>query len=244
MCENDCLTFKLTCNQRKPTSRFDELKSKLKRKTLPFFTPKEVVVHNSENDCWVSFLGIVRDLTPLVREYQGTREVMPVLAFAGKDISHWFDPRTGEIKHHIHPVTGVRVPYTPHGPVPHVLPQVPSSEWRPLDTLPWWFDVDLVVGYVTRAARPIRINNKLTGEEVTLEVCSEDTLDRILQRYSMFNSSATGYTWKYETRTLNSTWTLDENGIPDMRLKLRQLRLPEDLYVPCLMLYFNDDHRD
>lgn len=214
----------------------------MKRKNLPIFTPKEVVVHNKEDDCWVSILGVVRNLTPLVKKHQGTREIKPILAFAGKDISSWFDPRTGDILHHVHPVTGVLVPYTPHGPIPDVLPQAPTSAWNPLDRLPWWFDPDLVVGYVTRNARPIRIKNMLTGEEVTMEVCSEDSLERILERYLMFNSRASGYTWKYETRVLMTKWTLDENHIPDPRPKLRELRLPEDLYVPCLMLYFNDDH--
>ena len=36
-----------------------------------YFTPNEVSVHNTIGDIWVSFLGKVRDLTPLVNEYKG-----------------------------------------------------------------------------------------------------------------------------------------------------------------------------
>ena len=31
-----------------------------------YYTPKEVAVHSSDDDCWVSFLGKVYDLTELV----------------------------------------------------------------------------------------------------------------------------------------------------------------------------------
>jgi len=31
-----------------------------------YYTPAEVAIHNKENDCWVSFLGKVYDLTPLI----------------------------------------------------------------------------------------------------------------------------------------------------------------------------------
>uniref|UniRef100_A0A1B6KHP1 Cytochrome b5 domain-containing protein 1 n=1 Tax=Graphocephala atropunctata TaxID=36148 RepID=A0A1B6KHP1_9HEMI len=238
MCEVEC---RLACNARKSISKFRAVQAGLRCADLPYFTPKEVVIHNTPEDCWVSFLGIVRDLTPLVEQYEGTREIKPILAYAGKDISHWFDPRTGDIVHRIHPVTGVRVPYTPHGPVPDVLLQPPTTEWRPLDHKPWWFDPFYVVGYVTRAARIVRIMNVLAKTEVTIEVCSEDTLERILQRHLVRNSNAQSYTWKYEGRKLNMRLTLGQNGIPDPIPKLRAVSLPDNHFVPCLMLYYNDD---
>ena len=36
-----------------------------------YYTPDEVSAHNSAADLWVSFMGKVCDLTPLVREHRG-----------------------------------------------------------------------------------------------------------------------------------------------------------------------------
>lgn len=35
--------------------------------------------------------------------------------------------------------------------------------------------------------------------------------------------------------------TLDENNIPDPRIKFRQVKLPDNTFTPCLMIYYNDD---
>lgn len=56
-----------------------------------YWKPADVALHNRPEDCWVSFNGIVMDLTPLVQEYRNRPEILPLLAEAGKDISHWFD---------------------------------------------------------------------------------------------------------------------------------------------------------
>lgn len=105
-----------------------------------YIAPFEVVIHNKLHDCWVSFLGKVYNITSLLKEFEGQDCIRPLLAFAGKDISNWFDAKTGDIQHYIHPITGARVPYCPHGRIPHVEIQVPSTKWRPLDRKPWWFD--------------------------------------------------------------------------------------------------------
>lgn len=107
-------------------------------KPWPIFAPFEVVIHNKPNDCWVSLLGKVLDITPLIKEYSGEKCIKPLLAMAGKDISHWFDERTGDIQHYIHPETGVRVPYCPHGLLPDVSVVVPATSWKPLESPPWW----------------------------------------------------------------------------------------------------------
>nr|CAI5843825.1 unnamed protein product [Callosobruchus analis] len=106
----------------------------------PYFAPFEVVIHNKPDDCWVSFLGKVFDITPLVKAYKNQRCIRPLLCMAGKDISHWFDEKTGDIQYYIHPETGCRIPYCPHGPIPDVSVQVPSTDWRPLEGKPWWRD--------------------------------------------------------------------------------------------------------
>lgn len=71
-----------------------------------------------------------------------------------------------QIKFVVHPVTGIKVPYCPHGPIPHVQPPIPSSKWKPLhgiqrpyDGLPWWRDKKYVVGLLSTNPRPIRIIN-------------------------------------------------------------------------------------
>lgn len=105
-----------------------------------YIAPFEIVIHNKPQDCWVSFLGKVYNITPLLQEYQGEDCIKPLLAHAGKDISKWFDPSTGDIQHYINPVTGIKEPYCPFGKIPHVENAIPSTKWRPLDGLPWWKD--------------------------------------------------------------------------------------------------------
>lgn len=36
-----------------------------------YFTPSEVAEHNQPEDLWVSYLGFVYNLTPLVQEFKG-----------------------------------------------------------------------------------------------------------------------------------------------------------------------------
>jgi cytochrome b involved in lipid metabolism len=62
-----------------------------------YFTPAEVAAHNCEEDLWLSFLGNVYDLTPLAKEYTGSLLLKPLVADAGKDVSHWFNPTTGDV---------------------------------------------------------------------------------------------------------------------------------------------------
>lgn len=59
-----------------------------------FFTPQQVELHNSPDDCWVSFLGLVYNLTPLIEHNQQANPQLlrPILLNAGTDISHWFTP--------------------------------------------------------------------------------------------------------------------------------------------------------
>jgi cytochrome b involved in lipid metabolism len=42
-----------------------------KAKRPKYFTPNEVSNHNTAKDIWVSFLGKVFDLTPLIEEHSG-----------------------------------------------------------------------------------------------------------------------------------------------------------------------------
>jgi cytochrome b involved in lipid metabolism len=42
-----------------------------------YYTPAEVAIHNRENDCWLSWLGKVYNLTELIGEFeQGSDDVL------------------------------------------------------------------------------------------------------------------------------------------------------------------------
>uniref|UniRef100_A0A1B6CNF8 Cytochrome b5 heme-binding domain-containing protein n=1 Tax=Clastoptera arizonana TaxID=38151 RepID=A0A1B6CNF8_9HEMI len=233
--------YLIECNKIKQLLTPTINKISLKSKNLPYFLPDEVVVHNTSDDCWVSFLEVVRNLTPLIIKYDDSAKIKPILANAGKDISHWFNKRTGDIRHFIHPITGVKVPFCQHGPVPDVGVQVPSTEWQPFEGIPWWFDHQYIIGLLTEHPRSIRIKNMLTGQENVIKVCCEDSIYRIEERYNMFNNHSTSYTWKFETNILDKNLTLEENNIPDLRFKFKDCTLPDMFYTSCLMLYFNDD---
>ena len=45
--------------------------SKRMTKRPKYFTPNEVSIHNTGRDIWVSFLGKVYNLTPLIQENAG-----------------------------------------------------------------------------------------------------------------------------------------------------------------------------
>ncbi|XP_035742120.1 cytochrome b5 domain-containing protein 1-like [Vespa mandarinia] len=208
-----------------------------------YFLPTEVAIHNKSNDCWVSCNGIVYDLTNLCKLWLCTRAIKPLIAHAGKDISHWFDHNRKDIKYYVHPVTGVLVPYCPHGPIPDVSDYVvPSTAWRPLNKCPWWLDEKYMLGKLTKNSRPCRIINVLTGTSCVIMVCEEDTIRRIQERALSFNPHGQNYSWKFEGKDINLDYTLTENNIPDERKRFLTLGLREDYYIPSLMCYYIDKY--
>ncbi|XP_066578726.1 cytochrome b5 domain-containing protein 1 isoform X2 [Amia ocellicauda] len=181
-----------------------------------YYSPYEVSMHNTLEDLWVSYLGKVYDLTPLVREHMGDVLLKPIIEAAGKDISHWFNPKTKDVRTHVDPLTSCLRYYTPGGRFLHVPPSYPCSDWANHFGRPWWRD----------------------GR---YEVCSEETLGEILQRYLRYNAHAASYTWKHEGAALDMGRTLQENGLADEDEEFDRLRLDGDLYTPAICLYFNDD---
>ncbi|XP_047020938.1 cytochrome b5 domain-containing protein 1 [Helicoverpa zea] len=167
----------------------------------------------------------------------GKRLAMTILAYAGKDLSHWF--KDGEWRRYTHPIVGSSVPYHVHG---HGVrqPVVPSTRWRPVEE-PWWSSDKYVVGKATAKTRPIRITNTLTGSTVTLEVCSEETIYEIMMRYLPHNSHLMSYSWRYMGKGLCLHKTLDQNGIPDERDRFSDVALAENMHIPAILLYYNDD---
>eukprot|EP00352_Strombidinopsis_acuminata_P007422 CAMPEP_0176361780 /NCGR_PEP_ID=MMETSP0126-20121128/17985_1 /TAXON_ID=141414 ORGANISM="Strombidinopsis acuminatum, Strain SPMC142" /NCGR_SAMPLE_ID=MMETSP0126 /ASSEMBLY_ACC=CAM_ASM_000229 /LENGTH=86 /DNA_ID=CAMNT_0017717469 /DNA_START=322 /DNA_END=582 /DNA_ORIENTATION=- len=74
-----------------------------------------------------------------------------------------------------------------------------------------------------------------------LEVCSEETMNEILDRYIDFNMHSASYTWKRLGRPLDMEKTLEENEIPDETDEFVDLNIDEDAYIPAVHLYYNDD---
>ncbi|PAA56118.1 hypothetical protein BOX15_Mlig003773g3 [Macrostomum lignano] len=212
-------------------------------KTRPkYFTPNEVAVHNTVDSLWVSFLGKVYDLTTLCYKHQGSILLKPIISNAGKDISHWFDPKTRDIRTHTDPVSGCRMPYTPHGRFVHVAPPYPSSDWCNDFGRPWWRDeAAYCIGLLSVKTRFVRVINTLTQQKQVIEVCSEETLQEILQRYLKHNAHAASYTWKYDRRELDMEKTLADNDIPDEDEEFYELKIDEEKHLQQLHLYFNDD---
>ena len=91
----------------------------------------------------------------------------------------------------------------------------------------------------------VRIVNTLSKQEVILEVCTEETMQQILDRYMDYNGHASSYTWKAldngDFRPLDMSKTLEQNGIYDETKEFERLRIDRDFYVPVLHLYYNDD---
>ncbi|XP_013855432.1 cytochrome b5 domain-containing protein 1 [Austrofundulus limnaeus] len=206
-----------------------------------YFLPSEVAAHRTAADPWVSFLGRVLDLSPLVTRFHGDVLLLPLLESAGQDISCWFDPETNDVLRCVDPQTSCVRFCTPRGRFLHVPPEGPCSDWDSDIGEPWWRDPLLEVGRLTTKSRWIRVINTLTSQEQLLEVCSEETMKEILQRYLRYNSHAHSYTWKFDGVILDMKKTLSENGVPDEDLELDQLRLDRDAFIPAVLLYFNDD---
>ena len=209
--------------------------------SLKYFTPAEVASHNKRTDCWVSFFGKVFDLTSLVAAYPGNLSV-PILDMAGKDISHWFDPKTGDLRTYIHPDTNLEAPYTPQGLIPHVAPQYPTTSWENDFGVVWWKDdAKYLVGRLSGHTRHITLVNTLTQQRDTIEVCEEEKLDEICRRYLELNNHAGSYTWKYLGRKLDMGKTLSENDVPDYGESFTEVAVDGDSFIPTLFVYFNDD---
>lgn len=101
----------------------------------------------------------------------GSILLQPILNEAGRDISHWFDAKTGDVRHHIDPVTNCYVPYTPFGRFVHIPPPYPTTDWATDFGIPWWKDERLIVGYLTKKTRFVRIFNTLALLQHEIEVC-------------------------------------------------------------------------
>ena len=65
-----------------------------------YYTPEEVKLHCTADDCWVSFFNGVYDLTKLLADTMRDQSELcvPIAKVAGQDITHWFDLVTQEVR--------------------------------------------------------------------------------------------------------------------------------------------------
>jgi hypothetical protein len=209
----------------------------------------EVALHNSADDCYVSIHGSVLDLTEFLANNRGPL-AQPIIEHAGKDISYWFD-KNGDgpvtVKTYVDPDRNLTLPYTPMGRFLHVPPPTPDSDWDTDFGTPWWCNENFVIGQLSAKSRKINVVNTLTQQEYVLEVCSEETISEIQDRYIAYNGHAASYTWKRLTEDgekfigLDMDKNLEDNGIIDEDLEFEKLHIPDDFYVPVIHIYYNDD---
>jgi hypothetical protein len=202
--------------------------------------PSEVLAHNNSEDCWVSFLDQVWDLTRLVKGHGNDEEYLPIIKAAGTDISHWFNPATKNIRTIVDPETEMEIPHLPLRRLLHV-PKIGAETGTIPPTQPWWRDDSQIIGRLSKNPRWIRIVNTLTGLEDMLEVAGEEPLWDILARFKAINSHADSYTWKFQGQLLTMEKTLEQNGILDESATFARLNLDYDMYIPAILIYFNDD---
>ncbi len=62
----------------------------------------------------------------------------PLADSAGKDISHWFNPKAQDIRRWVNQSTGLEEYYTPMGRFVHIPPSDPSDDFGSDFDLPWW----------------------------------------------------------------------------------------------------------
>ena len=74
-----------------------------------------------------------------------------------------------------------------------------------------------------------------------LQVCVEENMLEILDRYVVYNAHAGSYTWKYDGKELNMENTLSGNGIPDEDELFYELGMSDEQFLQSIHLYFNDD---
>jgi len=108
-----------------------------------------------------------------VFNFKGDILLKPLIDSAGQDISHWFDPKTKDIKKHIYPTTGCQIYYTQHGRFSHVPPPYPSSDWANDFGKPWWKDERYSIGVLSKKTRFIKIINALTLQTQIVEVIKQ-----------------------------------------------------------------------
>ncbi|XP_013107657.2 cytochrome b5 domain-containing protein 1 [Stomoxys calcitrans] len=203
---------------------------------MRYYRYDEVCLHNKKEDFWVVIHGNVFDLTPMLRDRQETwnKNLDYLLAFGGKDLSHFFHlnhtPKT-----EVSGSSGIRRVL-----FPPILESAHSAHCKTHNKI-WSQDPCYHIGCVTKRERQIRIINTLTGTVVNMKVCDEDSIYDIQRKYKEFyNFHAGSYLWRkfsyggHCPGELVLHETLAGNGLI---VEESDIELP----VPSIWLYYTDD---
>lgn len=145
----------------------------------------------------MSIFNTVYDLSSFLSENRG-QLAQPIIQHAGEDLSHWFNPETKDVKTHIDPKRNITLPYLPYGPFLHAPSPDPSSNLEVNPPVVWWKNKQFCIGKLSKKTRKVEIVNVLTEQTKILQVCSEETINEIQNRYMEWNAHATSYTWKVQ----------------------------------------------
>ncbi len=122
-------------------------------------------------------------------------------------------------------------------------PAYPCAQWATNFGAPWWRDARFVVGRLTNHVRRVRVVNMLASQAQLLDVCEEETIREIENRYARWNKHTTSYTWKYNGVCVNMEETMAANGLEDETAVFHALSINErdPVCIPELHVYYNDD---
>ena len=132
----------------------DRIVVALPLKMVKYYTQDEISLHNHADDCWVIIFDQVYSITELIQNNRGPLAV-PLIAAGGTSISHWFNPKTGDLKKYMDPVRNIEVPYTPEGRFIHVPPSDPEDMVESV-LVPWWKDSMYIIGRVSKKTMKIK----------------------------------------------------------------------------------------
>lgn len=220
-----------------------------------YFTRDEVVVHNSQDDMWVSANGLVYDLTDLVEKRLETMTDVSSLnttwaVTVDTELSSmrlsWQSLSFPQSLRLLIQFAGKDLSWcfddkgepleriNQFGSSVPVFP--PLMEKASDDSEFWWRDLSFVIGRITCMERRIRIMNTLTRKIICMAVCEEDSIETIQQKYSKrFNRNADSYIWRKSSPSdkvsghLFMKKTLTQNGI--LFKKNEELGLPRALWL-------------
>ena len=204
-------------------------------KMSKFYTKYDLSQFNTVNKAYLSLFQNVFDLTKVLKDNQTTKNNDSVFKHVGKDISFLFNPKT-------------KNPYAMDNNIKTSSLTKYDNEMlyfnvKGKEGEPWFKDESLIVGRMTSREIKIRLVNTLNYLEHVLVVPIEETLDEICERYLRFNYHARSYTWKdIDGNVLDMRSTLVELGLSENYENLEYVQVDEeDIYIPSLYLYFNDD---